>query len=174
MMKEAIAAIEDPDVSIDDKETAFDNFEMLVENLDNANNIENLKLWPPLIAQLSSLESRLRFAAAWCCGTAVQNNPKSQADFLNHDGVPKLVELALEDPAENVRKKAIFALSSQVRNNEAALKVALALLPDEVMPGKQPLATDMEEIDQVMSKLRVRSAKMVSRPALEENPTNRE
>lgn len=64
--------------TLDNKEQAFDNLEQLIENLDNANNLENLKLWNPLIGQLSSPESSLRYMAAWVCGTAVQNNLKSQ------------------------------------------------------------------------------------------------
>lgn len=38
-----------PEVDLETKLVAFDNFEMLIENLDNANNIENLKLWEPLL-----------------------------------------------------------------------------------------------------------------------------
>jgi len=35
-MKEAMAAINDPNVSVEDKLIAFDNLEMLCEGLDNA------------------------------------------------------------------------------------------------------------------------------------------
>ncbi len=156
-----MAAIQDPDVSIEDKETAFDNFELLVEQLDNANNIENLKLWDPLLAQLSNPEPRLRLAAAWCCGTAVQNNPKSQEAFFSHNGVPKLVDLALRDPDEAVRKKAIFALSSQVRNSQPSLETAVKLLPDEMSLGELT-ADDMEKIDALMAELRERSSKVIA------------
>jgi len=162
-MKEAMAAILDPEVDLENKEIAFDNFELMVEQLDNANNIENLALWPPLISLLESPEQRLRFMAAWCCGTAVQNNLKSQEAFLSHGGVEKLVGVVLGDPAEDVRKKACYALSSAVRNMQVALQVALGLLPEEVVSagGKELDADDMEGIDALMKALRERSAKTI-------------
>lgn len=156
MMKESMAAILDPEMPLPDKEIAFDNFEMLVENLDNANNIENLKLWPPLLSQLSASESQLRFMAAWCCGTAVQNNPKSQEAMHKHGGVSKIVELVLKDPEEKVRAKAVYALSSQVRNMGPSLKEALELLPGELVSGKDIEAEDMEAIDSLIQALRER------------------
>jgi hsp70-interacting protein len=162
-MKEAIAAIEDSSVPLADKETAFDNFEMLIEQLDNANNIENLKLWPSLIAQLSNPEEKLRLLAAWCCGTAVQNNEKSQQAFLKHGGVPKLVDMFLKDPDADVRKKAVYALSSAVRNVDPALQQAKEALPAELLAGHEELeANDMEGIDRLMKELRERSSKVIS------------
>jgi hsp70-interacting protein len=77
-MKDAIAAIKSPDVNLENKLIAFDNFEQLVENIDNANNIQALGLWDPLIAELNNDEPELRAMAAWCIGTAVQNNIKAQ------------------------------------------------------------------------------------------------
>src|ERR1700753_1911642 len=78
LMKEAMAIIKSSDASLENKLTAFDNFEQLVENIDNANNIEALKLWEPLLAELQNNEPELRAMAAWCIGTAVQNNIKAQ------------------------------------------------------------------------------------------------
>jgi len=78
LMLQAMAAVQSPEVDLENKLVAFDNFEQLIENLDNANNMENLKLWVPLVDQLKSEESELRRMAAWCVGTAVQNNIKSQ------------------------------------------------------------------------------------------------
>lgn len=161
-MVEAMEAIQDSEVSLDQKMIAFDNFELLIEQLDNANNIENLKLWEPLISMLSSPESELRRMAAWCCGTAVQNNEKSQAAFNAHNGVPKLLELALKDPANEVRKKAVYALSSQIRNSPEALKVVLDGLPEELSPGKELTADDMEGIGALMTRLRERVSKVIS------------
>jgi len=77
-MKDAMMAIQHPEVDLDNKLIAFDNFEQLIENLDNANNMEQLKLWVPLVEQLDNEESELQRMAAWCVGTAVQNNTRSQ------------------------------------------------------------------------------------------------
>ncbi len=78
LMKESMAAIRSPDITLENKLIAFDNLEQLIENLDNANNMEPLGLWTPLISQLGSEEPDLRRMAAWCLGTAVQNNVKAQ------------------------------------------------------------------------------------------------
>lgn len=77
-MMDAMGAIVSPDVDLDNKAIAWDNFEQLVENLDNANNMQTLGLWTPLVGQLESDEMQSRMYAAWCVGTAVQNNVKSQ------------------------------------------------------------------------------------------------
>ena len=78
LMKESMAALYSSDVSAENKLVAFDNFEQLVENIDNANNMESLGLWTPLVGHLDSKDSDMRRMAAWCLGTAVQNNVKAQ------------------------------------------------------------------------------------------------
>lgn len=77
-MKDAMFAIVSPEVDLENKLVAFDNFEQLIENLDNANNMEPLGLWEPLVGQLGNAEPQLQLFAAWCLGTAVQNNIKCQ------------------------------------------------------------------------------------------------
>jgi hypothetical protein len=91
LMRQAMAAIESPEVDLENKLVAFDNFEQLIENLDNANNMINLKLWEPMVNQLKNDEDELRRMAAWCIGTAVQNNIKSQEKVSlrrSHHNIP--------------------------------------------------------------------------------------
>lgn len=118
LMKQAMQVVSHPDATLEDKETAFDNFEMLIENLDNANNIENLRLWPVVISQLSSdIPESLRVYAASVVGIAVQNNPKSQEDFIKHEeGLKLLVSIAIEKSPKALLAKSLFALSSFIRN----------------------------------------------------------
>jgi len=78
LMQESMQVIQNEEAELEHRTTAFDNFEQLIENLDNANNIESLGLWVPLVEQLENKESELRYYAAWCCGTAVQNNIRTQ------------------------------------------------------------------------------------------------
>jgi len=91
-----------------------------VESIDNASNLEVLKLWPPLIAELSSPEAQIRRYAAWVIGTAVQNNPKAQGHLLQYKAVKRLVEKLGDEYA--VRSKAIYALGSQLSHCPAAVK----------------------------------------------------
>lgn len=78
LMKQSMAAIESPDLPLDQKLVAFDNLEQLIETVDNANNMQPLGLWTPLKDQLTSDQADMRRMAAWCMGTAVQNNQQSQ------------------------------------------------------------------------------------------------
>ncbi len=68
--------------------------------------------------------------------------------------IPKLIKMALSDTSPATRKKAIFALSSEIRNYQPGLKEALKKLPSEY-GGQQELdASDMAAVDTVIDKLR--------------------
>ncbi|EOA88557.1 hsp70 nucleotide exchange factor fes1 [Exserohilum turcicum] len=154
LMQESMQVIRNEEAELEHRTTAFDNFEQLIENLDNANNIENLGLWTPLIEQLQHKEPDLRFYAAWCCGTAVQNNIRTQERLLVVGAIPTLVRMATSDEDKKVRKKAIFALSSSVRNFQAALDAALEHMPAELKPQEKLDANDMQSVDVLINKLR--------------------
>ncbi|KAI9727173.1 MAG: hsp70 nucleotide exchange factor fes1 [Chrysothrix sp. TS-e1954] len=153
-MKDAMAAIISPQVDLDNKLIAFDNFEQLIENLDNANNMQPLCLWMPLVDQLDNPEGRLRAMAAWCIATAVQNNEKSQERCLAIGAIPRLVQMALHDDVQQARKKAVFALSSEIRNYPPALSAAIQELPQEYGDQSKIEAGDMDAIDNIIGKLR--------------------
>ncbi|KAL8710520.1 MAG: hypothetical protein Q9220_004953 [cf. Caloplaca sp. 1 TL-2023] len=159
LMKQSIAAIQSPEVSLENKTIAFDNFEQLIENLDNANNMESLGLWSPLVAELSNSEAELRRMAAWCIGTAVQNNPKSQERLVAVRGIPILIRLALEDKTEQVRRKAIYALSSGIRNYAPGLDALMQQLPQDMRPDGKVDAGDMDEVDKIIDAIKQKSAR---------------
>ncbi|KAJ4369710.1 hsp70 nucleotide exchange factor fes1 [Neocucurbitaria cava] len=154
LMVESMDAIDNDEVKLDDKCTAFENFEQLIENLDNANNMETLGLWTRLIAHLENEESDLRMHAAWCCGTAVQNNIKTQERLLVVGGIPTLVKMATSDAEKKVRKKAITALSSSVRNFQPGLDTVVSHMPSEFKPQEKLDANDMDSVDTLINKLR--------------------
>lgn len=159
LMKESMAAILSPHIALQDKLVAFDNFEQLIENLDNANNMEVLGLWAPLVQLLKNDEAELRRYAAWCVGTAVQNNAKSQEKLLALDAMSVLTNLSIEDFHEPVRRKAIYALSSEIRNFQPGLDAALRTLPKGIAPEGAIDAGDMEAVDRVIEQLRENSAR---------------
>ena len=159
LMKESMVAILSPQIALEDKLVAFDNFEQLIENLDNANNMEVLGLWAPLVQLLKSDEAELRRYAAWCVGTAVQNNAKSQEKLLALDAMSVLTNLSIEDSHEPVRRKAIYALSSEIRNFQPGLDAALRTLPKGIAPEGAIDAGDMEAVDRVIEQLRENSAR---------------
>ncbi|KAJ5882598.1 Armadillo-like helical [Penicillium soppii] len=173
LMKAAIEVIKDPETDLENKLVAFDNFEQLIEGIDNAMNIQSLNLWPDLVSLLEHEETDIRRMAAWSVGTAVQNNPKTQAHFVDTHSFPKLVSIATTDPNPATRKKGVYALSSAVRNHQPSLDELLKSLPapyqnlpadykqqlkDEKKSEEEqakPLdASNMDFIDFMMDKLR--------------------
>jgi hsp70-interacting protein len=148
----------DSDVTLDNKLVAFDNFEQLVESLDNANNLSNLSLWTPLLSTLAHAEAELRLMGAWCVGTAVQNNEPSQERLLAMGGIPRLVHLVLRaDERPDVRKKGIYALSSACRNYQPAMDECLKELGKKGRAADFPEQVDamnMDAVDVVMNKLK--------------------
>lgn len=154
---EIITSSDAEQVSLEDKLIAFDNFEQLIEGLDNANNMANLSLWTPLLEQLRHDEREMRKMAAWCIGTAVQNNERTQERLLamGEHGVPQLVHLAThEDEHEEVRRKAVYALSSACRNYQPSMDLFAEELTKKGHATGKVDATDMEAVDVIVHGLR--------------------
>lgn len=157
LMKQAMAVITNPEADLENKLIAFDNFEMLIENLDNANNIENMKLWNHLLSSLDEPEADIRTAALSVIGTAAQNNTPTQDSFSKYDSaLRKLVDLA-KDPEEpnSVRTKAFYALSNLVRNHS---NLAQQFLKLDGLDLIAPVLTDSKS----NSKLKMRALSLLS------------
>ncbi|CEP19088.1 hypothetical protein [Parasitella parasitica] len=120
-MKDAVKCISDPEDTIKNKEIALDNLELLIEGIDNARNIENMKLWPALIKELGNEAPEVRKGTAWVCGTAVQNNPEAQKAFMDNGGLGPLVKL-LNDEDTSVRSKAQYAISGFLKHHKAGVE----------------------------------------------------
>ncbi|KAJ1025001.1 hypothetical protein NDA18_004287 [Ustilago nuda] len=120
MMREQLTTATTPCVPLSDRITALDNFEMLIEQIDNANNITSMNMWQPIISLLGASEPEIQSAAAWIVGTAVQNNDKAQVAVLQYDTVRALVHL-LQSAKEEVRRKGMYALSSLLKHNPMAM-----------------------------------------------------
>ncbi|KAI0540046.1 nucleotide exchange factor Fes1-domain-containing protein [Xylaria digitata] len=184
LMRESMVAIvsSDPEITLESKLTAFDNLEQLIESLDNANLLSNLGLWTPLLECLAHDEDEIRLMAAWCIGTAVQNNEPSQERLVALGGVEKLVQMAVgkrlpasssangesgdgaktgeteKQETNTNRRKAVYALSSAVRNYQPAMDVCATELRrqgEHVGGDGKPIdATDMDAVDLVINGLR--------------------
>ncbi|EPX71231.1 hsp70-like protein [Schizosaccharomyces octosporus yFS286] len=117
-MRHAMNGIEDESVPLDQKEIAFDNLEMLVEHIDNANNLKPLQMWPRLLKQLENPEPSLRKLCAWVIATAVQNNPRSQNDLIENDGLNKLFTSLQKEDSDEAKSKILYAITSELKHNE--------------------------------------------------------
>lgn len=122
LMKDALLVGTNPEATVENRVIALDNFEMLIENLDNANNIENMKMWEHLIKLLSLKEPEIVAITCSIIGTAVQNNIDSQNNYIKYpDGMTSLINLAKDEKQTfDVRTKALYSLSNLLRNNKTA------------------------------------------------------
>jgi hsp70-interacting protein len=73
----------------------------LVEGIDNANDLQNMGLWPKIASLLTSSSDLVRRHAAWVCGTAIQNNAKSQA-AVRPSGVLQLSLVSIAEPSSTL------------------------------------------------------------------------
>ncbi|KAG9030340.1 hsp70 nucleotide exchange factor fes1 [Tulasnella sp. UAMH 9824] len=88
-MRDAMAIAVDESKSEEDRVTALDDMELLIESLDNANDMEVLKLWEPVLNLATSPLPAISAQALWVA-----------------------LKAALEDPHITVRRKAAFLLNS--------------------------------------------------------------
>lgn len=115
-MKEIIQLVKDGAKEVE----LLDEFEMLVESIDNASDVGSLGLWPDLISFLTSDDVTLRKYSAWIIGTCCQNNMKCQSDFISNNGMEILVNSITNETDDQVRNKLIYLVSSVVLGNKAA------------------------------------------------------
>ncbi|KAH9476827.1 Hsp70 nucleotide exchange factor FES1 [Psilocybe cubensis] len=125
-MKEDMAIAVDDAKSEDERINALDHMEMLIEHIDNANDLEKLKLWEPLQSLLTSNSStsEIRTQALWVIGTALQNNPSAQEDYMLYNPLPILLSFLDPSPSSSpgIRAKAIYALSGLLKHNSPAVQ----------------------------------------------------
>ncbi|KAJ3885073.1 Le.MFB2 [Lentinula edodes] len=139
LMKEAMAIAVDEGNTEEDRVSALDNLEMvsyfivvvvvvvvvLIEQIDNANDLANLKMWDPLHALLTSSTDSITTQTLWVIGTALQNNPSAQDAYLKLNPLPTLTSFlsptTSPSPSKHLRSKAIYALSGLLKHNAPAL-----------------------------------------------------
>ncbi|KAI8907840.1 armadillo-type protein [Gorgonomyces haynaldii] len=106
------------DKSLEEKLQAFDEIELLVESIDNANDLRPLGLWPKLLKALEFEEDELRMFSLWVIGTAIQNNEKAQQAFYDFEALGHILRALEQDKSIKVRQKALYCLSSAIRQNK--------------------------------------------------------
>ncbi|KAI0316470.1 armadillo-type protein, partial [Amylostereum chailletii] len=124
LMKEALEKALDETLPEDARVSALDDMEMLVEHIDNASDLEKLKMWEPLRTLLVAPSSTdgIRLQALWVIGTAVQNNPAAQKACLSHDPLPAVLPLLSPSVrSAALRSKAVYALSGLLKHNASAV-----------------------------------------------------
>lgn len=166
LMNEDISVVlcDDPKITIDDKLTALEDFEMLIQNLDNANNMSPMGIWPEiskLYTYTGEEQDEFRGLAALITGSAVQNNIKCQNDFLNivgKTGFENLLNLVTKSNHFNVKARSLYALTGLVSHNGAAYELFSASNGWETL--KTVLAEDFQN-DKKDNKVLLRSLNLL-------------
>ncbi|KAG2363605.1 armadillo-type protein [Suillus spraguei] len=125
LMKEALIVGLDETQTEDNRLQALDDLEMLVQNIDNANDLNKLGLWQPLHGLLlaSGSSDTLKMQTLWIIGTALQNNPAAQLAYLDLDPLPTLLKsLSPTSNSAETRSRALYALSGLLKFNAAAVQ----------------------------------------------------
>ncbi|KAI3621633.1 adenyl-nucleotide exchange factor [Moniliophthora roreri] len=146
-MKEDMAIATDVKRGEDERIDALDHLEMLIEHIDNANDLEKLKLWEPLHSLLTSDSSTdpIILQALWVIGTALQNNPSAQDSYLSLNPLATLTSFL--SPSSNIspqiRSKVIYTLSGLLKHNATAL----TKFDDEDVDGWVKLRQGLQDPD---------------------------
>lgn len=112
--------------SEEERLAAFDELELLVESVDNASNMERMKLWPAVFACLAAEEQIdvVRFAL-WIIGTCAQNNPDTQRALQeHHDVIARLLTVWRDEQRDvlRIRAKILYCLIALLSNNPTGLE----------------------------------------------------
>jgi hsp70-interacting protein len=85
-------------------------------------------------------------------------NAKSLCKLLVFNALPTLISLSATDPDPKVRRKAVYAISSAVRNYQPAMDEVVKYLPAGYVGTNRVDAGDMGAIDVIMDKLKAHPA----------------
>ncbi|KAJ3223821.1 hsp70 nucleotide exchange factor fes1 [Clydaea vesicula] len=140
-MKESMESAVDESLPIDVRVSSLDNFEMFVENLDNANDLKILGLWKPLLNLLQSETVKIRMMAAWIIGTCVQNNAKAQNDLVEMNGLETLIIHLKSEKEISVQIKLLRSISSLITSNATCFKLFYS------SKGFELISTFLQKID---------------------------
>lgn len=111
-MREDLRFVVENTDDIDKRVECLEDFEEMVESIDNANEIGTL--WEPLLYLVNDREARIRSLSLSAIGSAVQNNAKAQGDLVaTKSGIGTIMEHVCEKDS-SVVNKALYALASAI------------------------------------------------------------
>ncbi|KAJ1498116.1 hsp70 nucleotide exchange factor fes1 [Coelomomyces lativittatus] len=114
-MKDNMAIILNQEETLENRLTAFDDLELLVESIDNSNDLKACQLWEPLFQLLSDPLPEIRKFAGWVIATSIQNNPTATMHFLEMNGIQKYIERVDQEEDPDVISK-LISISSALIN----------------------------------------------------------
>lgn len=111
---ECVEVIENGEKSLEERVSAYEMLIELVAQIDNANNVAKMGLWPRLMPLLDSHEYELQIHTAWMMAACAQNNPEAAEYLYAQDVIPRLLSFLDGDTNESglFSKKIVSALSA--------------------------------------------------------------
>ncbi|XP_015371594.1 PREDICTED: uncharacterized protein LOC107167177 [Diuraphis noxia] len=117
-MNNSINILFDSNKQVDEHEFAFDVIAEYVDNIDYANDFEKLGGFHIFLPCIRSEHPSVRIKTAELISTLVQHNPYCQEKFMENPNYLKaLISMVENDLNDEVRVKALAAISSLVRHN---------------------------------------------------------
>ncbi|XP_070211540.1 nucleotide exchange factor SIL1-like isoform X1 [Littorina saxatilis] len=111
----------------DDVIPILSQLEYYLHQIDNAMLFCDLGAMPMLLKCLNNSKDDVRSEAALTLGSAAQSNPKVQISALENGAVHEILRLLAIDSSATVRKRAMYALSTMIRQFPFAQKRFLEL-----------------------------------------------
>jgi hsp70-interacting protein len=112
--------IEAQGITAEELEGMLEELQEHVESIDMANDLHSIGGLVPLLNYLKNPNAGIRSRAAEVVSTIVQNNPKSQQQVIECNGLESLLVNFNFDDNIKVRTKALGAISSLIRHNKVA------------------------------------------------------
>lgn len=115
------------DISDEEKIVLLTELEYYVHQYDNAVDFTKAGGMTLALSALNSTNEKVRTAAAFLLGSAMQSNPKVQVSAVENGVMQQLIHLLAIEPSTTLRLKVLYALSSLLRHFPYAQKKFLDL-----------------------------------------------
>ncbi|XP_002737127.1 nucleotide exchange factor SIL1-like [Saccoglossus kowalevskii] len=115
VMMRLISKYQQSGVTMEEKQLILNDLEYYVHQIDNARDLATIGGLEIIIKGLNDTEEIIRRECAFVLGSAVQSNPKVQVQAVEGGAIHLLLHLLSSNQPIGVQKKAIYALSSLIR-----------------------------------------------------------
>ncbi|KAL3864363.1 hypothetical protein ACJMK2_006053 [Sinanodonta woodiana] len=122
IITEMVKQLNKPDITAKDKLQVLSELEYLLHQIDNAVLFSDLGGLELAIKALNDTDSDIKAEATMVLGSALQSNPKVQVLALQTSAMQMFLSLITEESSVAQRSKALFALSSLIRQFPVAQK----------------------------------------------------
>ncbi|KAK3095048.1 hypothetical protein FSP39_009660 [Pinctada imbricata] len=122
IVTDLVKKLSNKDIDSSERATVLEDLEYYLHQIDNAVLFCDMGGMPLILQTLNSSEASVRSMSAFVLGSALQSNPKVQINAIEAGVVQHLIRVLSTDANGDVRKKALYAISSLIRHFPYAQK----------------------------------------------------